>query len=213
MREICPGSLFTLPIRSSWLLNARCMAAPIETREWWPLPTVETEANGDSKSRKNERCPSPLVGSLGSSCRFKRLLSCLGCSRCKLFQLCVPIAQQPGQAVVQGRLSLNVCLRLPVNLRRNTSLSLLPTLLYPSISILSAISVSSSLYLLHHLRFPADENNSKRGSVEAQQIISCIFLIDMRNRLFSLLYLLDTGNTLNNSGQRKNLTSKEHLSP
>ncbi len=26
------------------------------------------------------------------------------------FNLCVPIAQQPGQAVVQGRLSLNECL-------------------------------------------------------------------------------------------------------
>jgi hypothetical protein len=26
------------------------------------------------------------------------------------FNLCVPIAQQPGQAVVQGNLSLNVCL-------------------------------------------------------------------------------------------------------
>ncbi len=29
------------------------------------------------------------------------------------FNLCVPIAQQPGQAVVQGRLSLNVCLCHP----------------------------------------------------------------------------------------------------
>jgi hypothetical protein len=27
------------------------------------------------------------------------------------FNLCVPVAQQTGQAVVQGRLSLNVCLR------------------------------------------------------------------------------------------------------
>ncbi len=27
------------------------------------------------------------------------------------FNLCVPMAQQPGQAVVQGRLSLNECLR------------------------------------------------------------------------------------------------------
>ncbi len=30
------------------------------------------------------------------------------------FKLCVPFAQQPGKAVVQGRLSLNVCLRLPI---------------------------------------------------------------------------------------------------
>jgi hypothetical protein len=39
---------------------------------------VETEANGEILSA-NERGPS-LVGSLGSSCRYKRLLSCLGCS-------------------------------------------------------------------------------------------------------------------------------------
>ncbi len=50
-----------------------------ETREGWPLLTVETEANRDSKST-NERGPS-LFGSLGSSCRYKRFLSCLGCSR------------------------------------------------------------------------------------------------------------------------------------
>ncbi len=49
-----------------------------ETREGWPLLTVETEVNVDSKS-SNERSPS-LVGSLGLSCRYKRLLSCLGCS-------------------------------------------------------------------------------------------------------------------------------------
>ncbi len=28
------------------------------------------------------------------------------------FNLCIPIAQQPGKAVVQGRPSLNVCLRM-----------------------------------------------------------------------------------------------------
>jgi hypothetical protein len=37
-----------------------------ETREGWPLLTVETEVNGDLKST-NERGPS-LVGSLGLSC-------------------------------------------------------------------------------------------------------------------------------------------------
>jgi hypothetical protein len=56
------------------------------------------------------------------SCRYKRLLSFLGCSgqlstkyffpTGHYFNLCVPIAQQAGQAVVQGRLSLNECLRL-----------------------------------------------------------------------------------------------------
>jgi hypothetical protein len=49
-----------------------------ETREGWPLLTVETEANRDSHST-NERGPS-LVGLLGSSCRYTRLLPCPGCS-------------------------------------------------------------------------------------------------------------------------------------
>jgi hypothetical protein len=40
-----------------------------ETREGWPLLTVETEANGDLWST-NERGPS-LVGSMGSSCGHK----------------------------------------------------------------------------------------------------------------------------------------------
>jgi hypothetical protein len=42
-----------------------------ETREGWPLLTVETEVNWDSKST-NERGPS-LIGSLGLSYRYKRL--------------------------------------------------------------------------------------------------------------------------------------------
>jgi hypothetical protein len=40
-------------------------------REWWPLLTVESEMNGDSNT--NERGPS-LLGSLGLSCRYKRLI-------------------------------------------------------------------------------------------------------------------------------------------
>ncbi len=40
-------------------------------------PTVESEVNGDSM-RRNERCPF-LVGTLGLSCRYKRILLCLGC--------------------------------------------------------------------------------------------------------------------------------------
>jgi hypothetical protein len=67
-------------------------------REGWPLLTVETEVNGDSKST-NERGPS-LVGSLGLSCRYKRFLFCLDCSsrpstkyffpQCTLFQCICP---------------------------------------------------------------------------------------------------------------------------
>ncbi len=55
-----------------------------DTREGWPLLTVETEVNGDSKST-NERGPS-LVSSLGSSYRYTRLLSYLGCSMVSLEQ-------------------------------------------------------------------------------------------------------------------------------
>jgi hypothetical protein len=44
-----------------------------EIREWWPLLTIETELNGDSK-RTKERVPF-YFGSLGLSCRF-----CLGFS-------------------------------------------------------------------------------------------------------------------------------------
>jgi hypothetical protein len=46
-----------------------------ETGEGWL--TVETEANGDSKSTK-ERGLS-IVCSLGSLCQYKRFFSCLGC--------------------------------------------------------------------------------------------------------------------------------------
>ncbi len=48
-----------------------------ETREGWPLLTVETKVNGDSGSTYERG--SALVGSLGLSCRYKRFLSCLGC--------------------------------------------------------------------------------------------------------------------------------------
>jgi hypothetical protein len=59
-------SIRRLPIL---LLNTR------ETREGWPLLTVETEAYENS----NERGPS-LIGSLSLLCRYKRFLSCLCCS-------------------------------------------------------------------------------------------------------------------------------------
>jgi hypothetical protein len=85
---------------------------PRETREGWHLLTVETEVNGDSKSTI-ERGPS-LVGSLGSSCRYKRLfiLPWLLWSAQEKYFFPYRTLFQPGQAVVQGRLSLNVCLRL-----------------------------------------------------------------------------------------------------
>ncbi len=73
---------------------------------------------------------SSLVGSWGLLCRFKRLLSCLGSvgypSRpssqkffltVHYFNSFVPIAQQAGQAVVLGRLSLSICPWTPVSAR------------------------------------------------------------------------------------------------
>ncbi len=93
-----------------------------ETREGWPLLlTVEIEANGDLWST-NERSPS-LVGSMGSLCRYKRFLFCLGFSIVSPVQNIFFLAphffslydsQSPSnlgsQAVVQGRLSLSMCL-------------------------------------------------------------------------------------------------------
>jgi hypothetical protein len=71
-----------------------------ETREGRPLLTVETEANGDSRSTY-ERDPS-LFGSLGSLCRYKRFCPALA------------FLDGPEQniifAVVLGRLSLNMSL-------------------------------------------------------------------------------------------------------
>ncbi len=92
-----------------------------ETRKGWHLLTVETEVNGDSKST-NERDPS-LVGSSAMSCRYKykSFLFCLGCSSrpstkyifflaVHYFNAFISIAQQAGQAVMLGCLSLSMCL-------------------------------------------------------------------------------------------------------
>ncbi len=89
------------------------------TKEGCPGVTAETEAIGDSRSTY-ERGPS-LVGSLGSSCRYKRFLSYLGgFSRhstkysilltVHYFTSFVRIVQQAGQTVVPRRLSLNMYL-------------------------------------------------------------------------------------------------------
>ncbi len=94
-----------------------CLLNSERLREGWPPLSVETEANGDSWSTYG-RCHSfcSLVGSLGSLCPYKRFRTCLGCLVSpvqniiflteRFFTLLVPIAQQPGQAVVFGRLSL-----------------------------------------------------------------------------------------------------------
>jgi hypothetical protein len=83
------------------------------SRDGWPLLTVETEVNGDSKS-SNDRCPSlvSLISSLGLSCKYERFLFCLGCPSRPCTKYLFPNAQQAGQwqVAVPGRLSLSLCL-------------------------------------------------------------------------------------------------------
>jgi hypothetical protein len=75
-----------------------------ETREGWPLLTIESEANGDLWSA-NERGPS-LAGRLGSSCWYKRFYPALAAlvSTVKnifpqrtLFHLMCPLGRQSCQ--------------------------------------------------------------------------------------------------------------------
>ncbi len=75
----------------------------------WPLLTVETEANGDSRS-SYERGPS-LVASLGFSCRYNRFLFChVYSSRpsttyffsSQYFNSFILVAQKSGQACRQS---------------------------------------------------------------------------------------------------------------
>jgi hypothetical protein len=58
--------------------NVQLYVLSRDIREGWPLLTVETEVNRDSKST-NERGPS-LIGSLDSLCRYNRFLYRLGCA-------------------------------------------------------------------------------------------------------------------------------------
>ncbi len=91
------------------------------TRETRELLTFETKVNGDSKNT-NEKAVLPWLGCWVLSRRLRvifvlpRLLYIVGPAQ-KLFFLAVHylnsfvhIAQQAGQAVVPGRLSLSLCL-------------------------------------------------------------------------------------------------------
>ncbi len=93
------------------------MACTTETREGWPLLTVEIEMIGDIK-RTSERGPF-LVGSLACRAGIRDFSSALAVLvgpvqnnflLVHYFKSFVPIAQQAGQAVVLGRLSFSVCL-------------------------------------------------------------------------------------------------------
>jgi hypothetical protein len=98
---VCKLSLFlSLPV---------CLCVAQRDRKGWPLLTVEAEVNGASK-RTNDRGPSsvcsldkrscPVLDALVSTVQNIIFLTI------HFFTLSVPIAQQPGLAVVLGRLSL-----------------------------------------------------------------------------------------------------------
>jgi hypothetical protein len=80
--------------------------------------TVETEANRDLWGKMKGVLPWLVSRALRASIRdFYPALLALVSQAQNIFFLtghyfnpCVPIAQQPGQAVVQGRQSLNLCL-------------------------------------------------------------------------------------------------------
>jgi hypothetical protein len=106
-----------------YMYSVHCLHSGLDkvTSYGWPLLTVETEVNGDSKCT-NERGPF-LVGSLGLSCRHKKFLFLISALAALVgpvqnvffltvhyFNAFVLAAQQAGQAAVLGRLSLSVCL-------------------------------------------------------------------------------------------------------
>ncbi len=89
---------------------------PRETREGWPLLTVETE--GTQRVQMKEVLPwlvrwlvmpvQEILFSLGCSCRQNTNL--FFPHRRHYFNSFDTIAQQPGQAAELGRLSLSMCL-------------------------------------------------------------------------------------------------------
>ncbi len=95
------------------------MSATIETREGWPLLTVETEVNADSRST-NEKAPILVLRACGAGARdFCPALAALVGPVKNTFFLTVKlhyfisfvhIAQQAGQAIMLGRLSLSMFL-------------------------------------------------------------------------------------------------------
>jgi hypothetical protein len=84
----------------------------IETIDGWPLLTVETEVNGESKST-HERGP-PLVDFCSASVALVGPVQNIFFFTVYCFNSFVTSAQQAGLAAVLGRLSLSVCLWLGV---------------------------------------------------------------------------------------------------
>jgi hypothetical protein len=86
-----------------------CCGYSRETREGWPLLTVETEVSGDSKST-NESGPS-LTGSLGLWCLVQEICPALAALVGPvqiIFFLTVHYSNSLGQAAVLGCLSLSI---------------------------------------------------------------------------------------------------------
>jgi hypothetical protein len=101
---------------SSWREESHFNGKTIQTRQGWPLLTVETEANGDSRSTY-KRDPS-LVGLLGSVVPVQEifvlpwLLNIFFFLTVHYFTLFVLFAQNAGHTVLPCRLSLKMCLWL-----------------------------------------------------------------------------------------------------
>ncbi len=105
------GELFKLTI---FLRNI----VPRETREGWPCLPLKLRWMGTQRVQMKDVLPwlvrwafmpvqeTFILPRLLWSAQYKIFFS----APYTIFNLCVPIAQQPGQAVVPGHLSLNVCL-------------------------------------------------------------------------------------------------------
>ncbi len=123
----CCCCCLIIVVHNSWHIRVH-MITPREafiagargSREGWPLLTVETEVNGDSKRVQMKGVLSWLVG-LGAGTRFCSPFDALvgPIARYNFFLLTihyfssfVPIVQQARQAAVLGRLSLSMCLWL-----------------------------------------------------------------------------------------------------
>jgi hypothetical protein len=107
----------------SYILRCLCVSNALlrETREGWPLPTAETEVNGDTKST-NKR------SSVGLSWHYTIFLFCLGCSSrpsTKYFFLIdtisIPLSPTPSKLKV----------------KQAALLSLLSLIMYLSLALLS----------------------------------------------------------------------------
>ncbi len=103
--------------KSGWECFRVC--ATRETREGWPMRTVETEANGDWKSTYERGpytwlvCWARRAGTIDFCPALVALVSPVQniiSLTIHYFALFVPINQQTRQAVMPGRLSLNMCL-------------------------------------------------------------------------------------------------------